>query len=294
MPSVLVIGDVITDVIARPHRQIERGTDTPADIRIVAGGSGANQAAWLAHFGIAARLAARVGIDDVERHAAELRSHGIDARLIGDGQTSTGMLVSIVDPDGERSFLTDRGANANLRPADLPAALLDGIDLVHLSGYALEDAGSRDAVRTLLDRAASRGIAYTVDPGSLALLRALGAPGFLAITHDAAICFPNALEAAFLAKRADPDDQLSVLAEHYSLVVIKRGASGAVAARGAQRVRADTETIDVLDTTGAGDAFVGAFLAAFLREEPLACCMADGVRAGTAAATRIGGRPVRR
>ena len=46
MPAVLVIGDVMTDVFARPHGQIERGTDTPADILATAGCSGANQAAW--------------------------------------------------------------------------------------------------------------------------------------------------------------------------------------------------------------------------------------------------------
>ncbi len=289
---VLVIGDVIADVIVRPRGATNRGSDTRASIRARPGGSGANQAAWLSRLGTKARFAGRVGASDVEACVAELARFGVDARLGADPELPTGMLVTLVAEDGERSFLTDRGANARLGAADLPDSLLDGVGLVHVSGYALFEPGPRAAVLRLMDRARAAAIPVTVDPSSTAFLREAGAEAFLGWTSGAAICFPNAEEAALLAGGDALDAQLVALARHYPLVVIKRGAEGAAAAASdGTRVRVSAPPIQPVDTTGAGDAFLAGFLAARMRGLELRGCLEAGIEAGGQAARILGGRP---
>ena len=76
-PRILVVGDVMEDVIVRPEGPLARGSDRRAAISVRPGGSAANQAAWLAHFGVAVDLVARVGMGDVAREAERLLSAGV-------------------------------------------------------------------------------------------------------------------------------------------------------------------------------------------------------------------------
>lgn len=292
-PRILVIGDVMTDVIVRPEGPIVLGSDRRAKIELYPGGSACNQVAWLARFGIPAAIAARVGRDDLDHQAAQLRAVGVIPLLSGDPSRGTGMLVNIIGMDGERSFLTDRGANENLSASDLPLSLLAGLEIVHVSGYALFAPGPRAAVMSFMAVARSRGIAVTVDPGSVGFLEEVGPDNFLGWTRDAAILFPNAEEAACLSGRKDQTAQIRFLTERYGLVVVKRGAEGAEAATPSVRLRATPPAVAAVDTTGAGDAFLAGFLAARLANAGLDACLQRGVAAGADATTRIGGRPPR-
>jgi len=156
MASVLVIGDVMTDIVARADGPIAFGADRRAAIRLLPGGSGANQAAWLAAEGADVVFAGRVGRADREHQAALLSRHRVRSALAADGERPTGTLVTLVSADGERSFLTDRAANENLTRADIPDALLDGIGWVHVSGYAFFAESPRTAVIDLLGEARRR------------------------------------------------------------------------------------------------------------------------------------------
>ncbi len=292
-PAVLVIGDVMLDIVTAPERTIELGTDTPSVISLLPGGSGANQAAWLGHFGNAVRFAGRVGPDGAPEHAAALRAHGVRPFFARDERARTGMLVTLVGSDGERSFLTDRGANARLSRDDVRDTLLEEIDLVHVSGYAFFEAGPRAAVRELLCAALARAIPFSVDSGSSAVVREIGAAAFFAATRAAAICFLNAAEAAALTGTNERTKQLDALVARFETVVITCGAAGACAAtsRGAGRYVADTATVTPLDTSGAGDAFLAGFLTAHLRGESIERCLQAGVQAGSSAVLHYGGRP---
>jgi sugar/nucleoside kinase (ribokinase family) len=291
-PGVLVVGDVMTDVIVKPEGPLFRGADRRATIRALPGGSAANQALWIAHFGIVATLAAKIGQADLPRCEALMRRGGVAPRLRGDRSAPTGVLVTIVDPDGQRSFFTDRGANDALNHDDLTDDLLDGVAVLHVSGYALVAPGPRAAVRDLMDRARRRGVALTVDPASASFLEEVGRFAFLEWTEGADICFPNADEAAILAGSRDEGCQRARLGERYALTVIKRGAQGAeVVSRGAQLARVWAPAVEAVDTTGAGDAFLAAYLAAHLVGVPPSECLARGVAAGSAATTFLGGQP---
>lgn len=285
----LVIGDVMTDVIVRPEGPIARGSDRRASISVQPGGSAANQAAWLAHHGAGVDFVARVGAGDVEGEAARFEAIGVTPHLVGDPNRETGRLIALIDKDGERSFLTDRGANEKLEARDIPDALIASASHISLSGYSFFAPSPRAAVLDVMRRAGDKPI--SVDPASAEFLREVGAENFLAWTRGATILFPNEEEAAVLAGSTDPETQCARLAARYPLVVIKRGAAGAEAAEGAQRWRVKMSKTEPIDTTGAGDAFVAGFLAARLTGANIEIALARATKAGAVASTIVGGRP---
>ena len=291
MPRVLLIGDMMTDVIVRPEGPLAHGSDRRAAIRFEPGGSAANQAVWLASFGAPVDFVARVGLSDVEAESARLASAGVTPHLIGDPERPTGKLVALIDASGERSFFTDRGANEALSAADIPNALIEGAALVHLSGYSFFAPSPRDAVLDVMRRA--DGTPVSVDPASAEFLREAGPEKFLEWTRGAGILFPNEEEAEVLTGSDDPETQCARLAALYPLVVVKRGASGCVAAEGARRWRVSAPKVEAIDCTGAGDAFAAAFLAARLGGAEIQAALERAVAAGSEAVTQVGGRPKR-
>jgi len=290
--DILVVGDVMTDVIVRPHGPLVRGSDRAATIRPFPGGSGANQAAWLGHLGAQVAFAGRVGAGDAAAQASLLRAHGVEPHLAEDAELPTGLLVTLLDPDGERSFLSDRGANTRLCAADLPETLLDGVRLLHVSGYSLFAEGPRAALRAFAAAAGQRGIPVTLDACSAGFLAELGPAEFQEWTSWAETLFANEDEAAALVGPLGPRRQLAALSRIYPVAVLKRGAAGAMAAtRGGMILTEPAPAAVALDTTGAGDAFLAGFLGARLRGASLAACLADGVALGARATTHLGGRP---
>ena len=289
---VVVVGDIMTDIVVKPRGLPAPNTDQQATITPLPGGSAANQAAWLAASGIPVRLVARVSQADHEAQSRALRDAGVDPVLASDPSRPTGSLVALIAPDGERSFFTDRGANDGLDRDDLPDAVLDGAALLHVSGYALVSPGPRAAMLDFMAEARRRRLPITLDPGSAGFLRQIGPEPFLRWTAGATICFPNADEAATLAATEDPGEQLRCLADIYDLLVVKRGAAGAEAAtRHGDRWTAPAKPAAVLDTSGAGDAFLAAFLASYVKGASVPICLARAVEAGAKATESLGGRP---
>ena len=279
----------MTDVIVRPEGPLARGSDRRASIAIHPGGSAANQAAWLASFGVAVDFVARIGSADVESETARFKAIDVVPHLVGDRTRETGRLVALIDTDGERSFLTDRGANEALEAGDIPDALIEGAALIHLSGYSFFASSPRAAVLDVMRRAGDKPI--SIDPASAEFLREVGADKFLAWTRGAAILFPNEEEAAILASSVDPETQCARLAARYPLVVIKRGAAGCEAAAGEKRWRVNAPKTEAIDTTGAGDAFVAAFLSHRLSGADIQPALERAAAAGAAASSSVGGRP---
>ena len=279
----------MTDVIVRPEGPLAPRSDRRAKIRFRPGGSAANQAAWLAALGVKVDLVARVGLGDVKAESLLLERAGVTAHLVGDPKLPTGRLVALIDPGGERSFYTDRGANEALSATDIPDALIEGAAHIHLSGYSFFAPAPREAALDVMRRAGGKPV--SVDPASAAFLREAGAEKFLDWTRGAEILFPNEDEAAALVGTNKPETQCERLAALYPLVVLKRGASGCLAAEGARRWRVAAPKVEAVDATGAGDAFVAAFLAARLRGEEILMALERAVAAGSEAVQRVGGRP---
>jgi sugar/nucleoside kinase (ribokinase family) len=290
--SVLVVGDVITDIIVMPEGPIVRGSDRRAVIRSRPGGSAANQAVWLGSLGARVKFVSRVAAADLEANLSYFSARGVTALLVPDSTAPSGVLISIVDTDGERSFLTDRGANLNLSAADLPFSLLDDVDLLLVSGYSFFTSGPRAAVIALLKEARARGVATAVDPASVGFLREVGPEAFLKWSAGAGTIFANLDEALELTGSVDLGLQMQTLGRFFGRVVIKRGAAGAaVGDRNGIVLAMPARPSDVVDTTGAGDAFAAAFIACELGGGLLERCLRAGIDAGAEAVTRIGGQP---
>ncbi|MEU5512216.1 carbohydrate kinase family protein [Streptomyces fungicidicus] len=293
--ALLVVGDVITDVVARHRGPLAPGTDTAASIRTVPGGAGANVACWAAYRGTAeVRLLGRVGADAAAWHERELAARGVRPLLVVDGRAPTGTVICLVDGDAaaERTFLTDNGASLRLEPADWSDALLDGVARLHLSGYLLFAEPSREFVAVASKAARARGVPVSLDPASAGFLARLGADRFLSLVDGVDVLLPSRDEACLLTGLPDVADSAARLSRHVPLVVAKQGAEGALLARsGEVYARVPAEPVTPRDTTGAGDAFTGAFLAALLAGAGPEQAAREGCRAGARAVELTGGRP---
>ncbi|MFE7464444.1 carbohydrate kinase family protein [Streptomyces sp. NPDC057499] len=292
--GLLVIGDVVTDVVARHGAPLVHGTDTAARIRTLPGGAGANVACWAARSGCSdVRLLARVGADSADWHRDALRRAGVRCLLAVDERAPTATVVALVDSAAERTFLTDSGAVLRLSPADWSPPMLDGVAHLHLSGYLLFAATSRATALLALREARRRGITVSVDPASAGFLAELGTSRFLATVEGADLLLPNADEARLLTGLPEPAEAAAELSRRVGRVVVTLGEGGALLAERGAAVRyvPAVRVPGAVDSTGAGDAFTGGFLAARLAGADGVAATEAGCRAGAEAVTVVGGRP---
>ena len=265
--SIAVVGDLMVDVVAALPGPLAHGSDTPARISHHQGGSGANVAAWLAAAGAEVAFAGRAGADPLG-DAAVAALAGVTLAVERDPERPTGTCIVLVHPGGERTMVPDAGANDALELPELP----QGAHL-HLTGYTLLREGSRPAALRALELARERGVPVSVDPSSAAPLAT--AAGFLDWVAGAALLLPNADEARVLTGEADPERAACALARraversasgrsfHRSTeVVVTLGAGGALWSDGSRVLRAGADAAEVIDSTGAGDAFAAGLLAA--------------------------------
>ena len=245
------LGDALLDVIVRPTRAAVLGDDAPARIRAGAGGQAANVAAWAAELGARARVVAKRGHDATAALVeAELAGRGVE--VVGPRVSGpTGIVVSTVGAGGERSMLSDRGVCAGLRAEELELAWFRDCDALHLSGYALVTKPMDEAGAKAAGAVAVRGGRLSVDLGSSTAIEAFGPAQLLARLEQLApeVLFAGERELAALgAEPAVP------------VLVVKRGPRGCTIVEDGTRVELEAAPAEVVDTTGAGDAFAAGFL----------------------------------
>jgi sugar/nucleoside kinase (ribokinase family) len=261
-----VLGDLVLDVVLAPSRPLRANSDVTGRVALVQGGSAATTARWVARLGARASLIAAVGRDATGRSLVKaMRSDGVTAHVSRVSGARTGRIGVLVAPNGERSFVQDRGAAELLQPGELRAAWFAGADALHLPIYSLLDPLGH-AGRRALQLGRDAGAAISIDLASIGPLLAEGRRSARGLVKEVApdLLFANDAEAEALLGLG----QLEELLELASIVVVKRGAMGAtvLARDGAevQRFEAATESLSVADTTGAGDAFDAGFLVGWL------------------------------
>jgi ribokinase len=267
MRRVVVLGDVMLDVIVRRLAPLAPTSDTPSRIRVARGGSGASLALAVARSGhevIYVGAAGHDGAATIVRDA--LRAANVTAQL-ETVDAPTGTVVSLVGDDGQRAMLTDRGANSLLSESFVRGRLAVPFDHLHVSGYVLLDPATRAIGVAALAHARERRRTSSVDVCSVSPLREMTPEVFLAAARGASTLFANEEEALVLTGESDIEGALEFLAARFHEVVITRGADGALAAVGETRTGVRAHEVDVLDTTGAGDAATGTYLGARLRDE---------------------------
>jgi ribokinase len=274
---VVVLGEVMLDVVAFHEGPLAIASDTPARIRLRPGGAGANTAAWLARAGVDVTLIARVGADDAANLALSSLD-GVDLSVEADPVLPTGTCVVLVSPGGERTMLPDPGANIALSAEHLPSEVFAEQNILHVSGYSLMRPGSRGAALTAMDQARDAGMLISVDPASAALL--IDDPAFLHRARPVDLLLPNADELAALGGDLPGVKEFAV----------KLGRDGAYWSDGLKKVAAKAVRVDeVIDTTGAGDAFAAGFLSVWPGDREAA--LAAGASLAAQAVAQEGGRP---
>ena len=248
---IATLGDVMLDVIVRLEEPLAPGGDVRAATRAGAGGQAANVAAWAVALGAEGRCLAKRGSDATgELVARELEERGVE--LVGpvvDG--ATGVVVSVVGGDGERALASDRGVAPTFSPDELDAAWLD-CDVLHLSGYALLREPVSDTALLAASLARGRGARVSVDVAAWTEIRTFGPLHFRQLIDTIA---PDVLFAT--------EAEWEILGGAYLTAptgVIKRGPRGATVVTEDARLDLSPVEAEVVDTTGAGDAFAAGFL----------------------------------
>lgn len=287
MADVFVIGSINQDFVLNVERRPEPGeTVTDAQLSKGNGGKGANQAAAAALLGARVAFLGRVGDDGFGEPLVEaLAEKGVDTSLIeATPGSSTGTAVITVTPDGENDITVAPGANRSLTTEDVDAAA-EAIEGSRVLVAQMEV--SPEVVQRAVEVAVSHGVRAVVN-----LAPPFGVPRELLEQLDPLVV--NEHEAAFLlGERVEGvDGAISAAGELLALgpksVVITVGKDGAVFSDGDSTKHLPAPEVDVVDTTGAGDAFVGALAASLARDESLEFAVAYAVRAGAAAVTREG------
>jgi sugar/nucleoside kinase (ribokinase family) len=277
----IAVGDVMID-IAVTGEALARGGHVSGQVRVSAGGSAANAAAWARAAGAAAAVVGRVGDDFAGRALqAALSERGIEALLTVDGDRPTGAVVTLGS-----TVVAERGANATFAPGDVPDRLEAGAVLV--SGYVLLHDDTEAAVRAALERADASWIA--VDAASARLLDRYGRERFFDATSAASVLLLNEDE-AYALTGDDPERAARALGDSYRLVCVKRGPAGVVAVLDGQVLTAAGPPLEAVATMGAGDAFAGVLLALLAQGRTLADALDEAARAGAAAVTSAAGWP---
>lgn len=261
LKRIVVIGDVMLDVIVQPTQSVAPTSDTPSNVSLGRGGSGANVAVALAHYGHEVIYVGVVGNDFAgQLFADELVQSGVTPQLtIGAGPT--GVVVSLVAPDGQRAMMTDRGVNEQLTVDHVATVLEEPLDHLHVSGYTLLDDVTRPIGSAALEMARSKGATTSVDVCSVGPLARVGAAVFLDAAMPVSMLFANAEEALMLSGEHDAQTAAIELSPSFDEVLVTLGREGALAVSAGAVHRQASRSVDVLDTTGAGDAASGAYLA---------------------------------
>lgn len=265
MKLLLTFGDLIVDILVKTSGELQIGSDVPGEIRYSGGGSAANFAAWFAYLGGQVRLLAKTGNDfPASFLEGELLDYGVDVHLVKDNGEKTGTILVFVDKSGERTMVTDRGANLRLGLHDCRGELFEQCSHLHFTGYSLYQ--SEDLVKTtqrMLALAKDKQMSISVDPSSHALLEQFGVERFISMTAGMDMIFPNLEEGRLLTGGVNPDEIVDALSSHYSQVVLTAGEQGAFIGGAGGCVHIATDPVQAVDTTGAGDSFAAAFLYRF-------------------------------
>ena len=246
------LGDLLLDVIVRLEQPLEPGTDAAAQTRTGAGGQAANVAAWAAALGAEARFIGKRGDDPAASLAAgELARLGVTVF----GPVALGrnaVVVSIVGEEGERAMASDRGVAPTLSADELEPAWFEGATHLHLSGYSLMSSPIDAAATRAAGLVRAGGGTVSVDLASRRVIVDFGPERLRRVLGELGpeLVFANEEERAELGPEAAVN----------ATWVLKRGAAGAAVERDGQKSEFPAVPAEVVDTTGAGDAFAAGYL----------------------------------
>ena len=282
--------DVITEIAVVPSK-INYGSDTPSKISTNGGGAAANVASWLTRTDAKATIVAHVGDDPAgSALVGEFDALGVHHQNLMVEKAHSGVVVVLVDPTGERTMFPDNGANSGLHLNDLPD--LKAFNAVYLSGYSPLDPQSRPGVLAMITKIREAGIPIYFDPASVGGMMEVNLGQVKSWIALIDVLLLNEEEAMYLTGESDIDRALELLLADCPVVVIKRGAAGAIgSARGSSAVSVTALPTTVVDTTGAGDSFAAGFIAQYALTKNMEVSLQSGAKVAAHCVAIVGARP---
>jgi sugar/nucleoside kinase (ribokinase family) len=287
--KVLCLGRIYCDIIftGLPDMPMLGRERFAQDVTIAAGGGAYITAAHLAALGRPSALLTRLGTDPLSQSLnPELEGSGIDLAFIERSHDAGPQPTVALVKDGERAFVSRRAGTS--RPASLEEAL-SAPDIAHLHIAEFATLNDNPDVIVMAKRC---GLTVSLDPSWDDELIRQDA-GFFEACAGVDIFLPNVEEGEALTGEKSAETVLCHLQKHFPLVVLKRGEHGAIASRGTTRVSAEALPVNVVDTTGAGDAFNAGFLHAWLGNSDIKSSLAGGIKAAALSVQSAGGAPPR-
>lgn len=283
---IVVFGSINADLVARVAALPREGeTQLARGYAVHAGGKGANQALAARRAGAAVVLAGAAGDDSFAEIAlSSLRAAGVDLSRVAAVDGPTGLALIHVDTQGRNTITVVPGANARARENLISDAILTPATTLVLQLEVPK--GEVDALARRAKARGSRVIVNVAPPMPLPATLLEATDVLVANEHEAAVV----ARAAGLS--AEPVAFCAAVAERFGrAAVVTLGAQGLVAADANADYRVPARSVAVVDTTAAGDAFVGALAAALDRGSPFVEALAEGSAAGSHACTREGAQP---
>lgn len=289
--QVVVIGNVAFDVLCYPVEDVPRYRSMTFDqYEISPGGCGSNTAIGLAYLKIRTALIASIG-DDLAGELAITywQNFGVQTTYIQvHPEAKTGVSIGLVDRSGQPRFVHTSGANALLEASDCGLITrLSGVEAIHIAGYFLLPGLFTDEFPQLLSTWQQSGVLITMDVAQTPRME--NPEPLWKCLPFVDVFFCNELEAELLTGKQDREKSAACLLDHQvGNVIIKLGAEGCLLVNKLESIRFQGIRTNVIDTTGAGDAFAAGFISDYLSFHDLVSACKTANQVGAKAVSRLG------
>lgn len=259
-----VIGDAMMDVIIplgglEDIRDLTEGGVANTEMTVSPGGA-ANVAVHIASLGGNSAFVGKVGDDYFGRIFIEgLEGKNVICGTCTGASRRTGVVVSLVLPDGERFFIVDRGANAELSFDDIDVDLVLSSDVIYLTGYSFQDEKTSQTIQMILELVPER-VTVVFNPGAPRLAEELRLEFLDLIEKHAGVVILNKLEGEYLTECTTESEIVKHLLGVTNVVALTKGQEGSIVATGKGIDGFVALATPVADTTGAGDAYAAGLI----------------------------------
>ena len=294
--SLCVVGDFAWDVLIRTNNNLLKGGDSFGEVMLTPGGSAANLAVWAKRCGLETRFVGKIGRDRFGQLAREdLDNEKVSHHFVETDAHLTGSVAVFVDQTGERSMVSGHGADFYLIPSELPRNVITSSSHLHLTAWSFFTDPPRSAARIAAQLAHQNNLTISFDPASFQMIQEMGVEQFLSWTKDLNIdiFFPNFEEGRVLTGCEEPEAIVRALAKIYdnALIILKLDADGALVFDGKSATQIAPATNNLVDATGAGDSFAGAFLAHYLKSNSAVDAAKFATKVAAWVIEHLGARP---
>lgn len=269
--SVTVIGDAFIDIIV-PTQGIKPGETHHRKIMALCGGT-ANVAMQIAKLDGKAKFVGKVGNDPFgEYFKQNLEINGVKNLTFVDNENPTGLCISMVSANGERAMVANRGANDFLKKVEVKSYIdeITDSEIVYFSGYSLLSKKNSGSILYAIEECHRKNCKIYFNTGAPNLIK----EDFREIIHKYIdVLILNREEGKNMTGKDKIEEILKSLNSMVDIAVITMGEEGCIIIpKGDEYVHVETEKLDALDTTGAGDAFAAGFILGRLRDMNEAKC----------------------